>query len=228
MDVERLLDFIFPPVCISCNKTGQWICSICYKKYFKRNRHECMFCRRPSKTFYTHKKCFKPTQINQCIICWHYNKLAKKIMKAFKYDYRYAISNFFVEKLYKEFRTYFPKDVILIPVPSHPHKLKERGFNQSLVLVKRISKVMGLKYLEPLERIKESHQHAGMKRKERISDENPFKLKLELKEKITGKNLMLIDDVCTTGTTLTQCAAQLRKANPSSVSALALFRGKRK
>ena len=227
MDIERILDFIFPPVCVGCQKIGEWICSICYKKYFKNNPPECMNCRLKSDNFDTHKDCVTTVQIDRCIICWKYNKLSKKIMKAFKYNYRYAISNYLSKRVIEQFREYFSKDLILIPVPSHPSKIKERGFNQSKILASKISKLTNTHMLEPLQRITDTPQHAGMKRKERISDENPFRLIPEFKPQIQNKNLMIIDDVCTTGTTLVHCASELRKANPTSVSALTLFRGRK-
>ena len=133
MDIKRILDFIFPPVCIGCQEIGEWICSICFKKYFKNNTPECMHCRRENKNFDTHKECVKPTQIDRCIVCWKYNKLSKKIMKVFKYNYRYAISNYLSQKVVEDFHNYFSHDLILIPVPSHPSKIKERGFNQSKI-----------------------------------------------------------------------------------------------
>jgi ComF family protein len=227
MDIERILDFIFPPVCIGCQEIGEWICSICYKKYFKKNIPECMFCRVENDRFNTHKECAITTKIDRCIICWRYNKLSKKIMKVFKYNYRYAISNYLSKRVIEQFHEYFSPDLVLIPVPSHPSKTKERGFNQSKLLASKIAKLENLQILEPLERVTESIQHAGMKRKERISDENPFRLIPEFSPQVQNKKLMIIDDVCTTGTTLIHCASELRKANPTSVSALALFRGKK-
>ncbi|MFH1547664.1 MAG: phosphoribosyltransferase family protein [bacterium] len=148
-------------------------------------------------------------------------------MRSFKYKYHYAISNYISQKVIAQFGKYFTRDMVLVPVPSHPSKERERGFNQSLILAKKYSKLTGLPVINPLVRIKDSSQHAGMKRQERITDENPFKLKPEFVPQLSDKKLMIVDDVCTTGTTLIQCASELRKAGPRSASAIALFRGKK-
>ncbi len=227
MNFNKILDFLFPPKCISCGKIGQWICSNCYRKHFKRNGPECIFCRNKSKGFSTHTQCLKQAKIDRGVICWQYNNLAKKTMKIFKYQYRYAISNYLARKCSDIFSKHLSRKSILIPVPSHRKKVLDRGFNQSQLLAKKLGEILDIPVMEPLERFKDTAQHAGMNRQSRITDENPFKLKSQFKKKLKDNRLIIVDDVCTTGTTLFQCASQLSKANPKSISAIALFRGKK-
>jgi ComF family protein len=113
---------------------------------------------------------------------------------------------------------------LIIPVPLHIKRLRERGFNQSLIL----SRVLGGKKQIPvnfslLKRHKFTLTQTGSNKKERKQN---IKGAFEVsdKKKITGKNIILIDDVYTTGATINECAKTLIKAGARKVSALTLAR----
>jgi ComF family protein len=116
------------------------------------------------------------------------------------------------------------QNALLIPVPLHKKRLKWRGFNQAELLAEVIAENFGLEMdAVSLKRILHKKAQAKLRGRERY---------LNLKdcfvwtgESLAGRNILLIDDVSTTGSTLNECAAQLKKAGASEVWGLVLAKG---
>lgn len=112
------------------------------------------------------------------------------------------------------------KDFILIPIPLHPKRLTWRGYNQSEIMAKKISDLMGYKTdANLLVKIKHSTAQAKLNKTQRKENLlNAF----EVKKILTNQKLLIIDDVATTRSTLNQAAATLKKAQALEVWALTL------
>jgi len=116
------------------------------------------------------------------------------------------------------------RGLLMMPVPLHPRRLRERGFNQSLVLARAIGPELEtrLDYIS-LRRTKYTQPQTGLKRNERgrnVRGAFGFAGGSDLK----GKTVILVDDVATTGNTLNECARVLKKAGCERVYCLALAR----
>jgi len=113
---------------------------------------------------------------------------------------------------------------LIIPVPLHIKKLRERGFNQSLILARAIGEKQQIPVnFSLLKRHKFTETQTGMHKAERKQN---IKKAFEIsdKEKIAGKDIILVDDVYTTGATVNECAKTLIKAGARKVSVLTLAR----
>ena len=109
-------------------------------------------------------------------------------------------------------------------VPLHVKKLKERGFDQSFVLAHKISEILGLPYLiRPLKRIRETLPQARKNRAERFKNVRGA-FEVVNSEMVFDKNILLIDDVFTTGSTVNEVTQVLKKARASSVQVFTLAR----
>jgi ComF family protein len=110
----------------------------------------------------------------------------------------------------------------IVPVPLSMKRLRERGFNQSLLIARIVSKEKGIPMLiDILLKEKETPPQTGLSAKERLSN---LKGAFEVKGNIEGMRLLLVDDVMTTGATITECAKVLMKAGAKEVIALTLAR----
>lgn len=129
-----------------------------------------------------------------------------------------------LEKVIKTPDLFFDQSTILIPVPLHKKRLRERGFNQSELLAKRLSEKTGQRVIDKaIIRKKYTLPQVDLKmneRKENIRDAF-FCLDSAL---IEDKKVILIDDVLTTGATMTECAKVLKAAGAKEVWGLALAR----
>ncbi len=116
-------------------------------------------------------------------------------------------------------------DFILIPIPSHIKKLKQRGFNPAQEIGKEISKILKIPLLDGvLTKTKPTIAQVELTKGERLKNikgvfscQNP--------ESVAGKKIILIDDVFTTGATMEECAAELKKARAKEVWGMVVARG---
>ncbi|MBA2242324.1 MAG: ComF family protein [Chthoniobacterales bacterium] len=105
-----------------------------------------------------------------------------------------------------------------MPVPLHPARKRERGFNQAELLAQSLSARAGLTMREPLERIRYTTTQTAFDRTERMENlRDAFRLRK--KANVRGLRVLLIDDVLTTGSTLSECARVLKAAGAISVHA---------
>jgi ComF family protein len=113
---------------------------------------------------------------------------------------------------------------VLVPVPLHGRRLRERGYNQSALLAAEIGKTTGLPAMTDslvrLRHTKSQVKTAGAEERQR-NMAGAFGCR---DARLAGKRVLLVDDVCTTGATMNSCAVALREAGATSVWGLALAR----
>ena len=112
----------------------------------------------------------------------------------------------------------------IVPVPLHPRRLREREFNQAALLAGELSRASGIPVIEPLARRRYTTTQTRLDRKGRRQNLRDAFI-LRKNADVTDNNLLLVDDVLTTGSTLDACAAVLLEAGACSVRALTLARG---
>jgi len=115
------------------------------------------------------------------------------------------------------------KGEVLVPVPLYPKRLRERGYNQASLLAKELGRLVGLPTVEDtLIRVKDAVPQArtrsAIERRQNVQDAFACNQRLE------GRQILLIDDVCTTGATLDACASALKAAGAGSVWGLTVAR----
>ncbi len=114
------------------------------------------------------------------------------------------------------------EDVTVVPVPLHSKRLAERGFNQAQFLGGRVAKEMGWPLEHFLYRSRETKTQTNLTREQRrMNVSSAFACKGD----VAGKNILLVDDVITTGATLEECAKVLKRAGAKRVKALVVARG---
>lgn len=111
--------------------------------------------------------------------------------------------------------------LLVVPVPLYPAKLRQRGFNQAELMARIALKLVPSRgryslYVDALERVRETQSQTGLTRHQRRENlRGAFRVKAP--EKISGTEIVLVDDVFTTGTTVSECARILRRAGASRV-----------
>ena len=112
----------------------------------------------------------------------------------------------------------------MMPVPLHPRRLRERDFNQSLLLARYVASLLGaeLDFLS-LRRIRYTQPQTGLKRDERRKNVRRA-FQIVDREVVKGRTILLVDDVATTGNTLNECARTLKRSGAEKVFCLTLAR----
>jgi len=238
---EGLLNFIFPLDCKICEKPireskGYSICEDCFKTIELIERPYCIKCGKPLiPTVF-----FKQNRKILCLDCKRkkysfefsrstgvYDKVLKKCIHLFKYygEKKLAkpLGKLMVDSLVKNDE--FKKKIdLIIPVPLHGNDLKKRGFNQSVLLGKVVGDYLSIPVGESvLIKKKITPFQVNLSKKER--KKNILRVfSVEKPEEIKGKNILILDDVFTTGATIEECAKELMKSRTKNIFVLTLAR----
>ena len=143
-----------------------------------------------------------------------YEGLIKELIFQYKGCYDIELKHVFLE-VYKFLIKLKYKNYIFVPIPSYIDADQKRGFNH----IKEIIKSLDIDYYDCLEKIKDIKQ-SSLNYFQRRGKTDNFKLKKE--DKLKGKNILIIDDVLTTGETMRSCINLMRKLNPKRISFLVI------
>lgn len=225
-----LLDLVFPPRCVSCRRHGQWFCDFCAQRVLPApSRRVCLKCNLelPGDVDGLGSPCpgCKDDLGWVGIAAMHEDPLRKAIL-ALKYDGRVELAPSLGRYLRAVTAT-APWPAILrrldgiVPVPLHKERLQERGFNQSQLLALGLTVGYAALVLDnAIERYQATRSQVGLSPLERaVNVKGKFSADSLL---VSGKRLLLVDDVYTTGATMRECASTLRESGADAVFGLAL------
>ena len=168
----------------------------------------------------------KHRNINVWSVCV-YEGVSRKCIHLFKYSGRLNLAKP-LSRLMSDFTNMYLRPYnfdITVPVPLHKTRLRQRGFNQAELLAKRLSGFTGRPVMpKAIKRVKPTPAQTGLSKTKRFANlKGAFKISRACD--ISGKNILLIDDVFTTGSTIGECSKTLLKAKAKSVEALVLAKG---
>jgi competence protein ComFC len=183
----------------------------------------CPRCGRPQASGIVCPSCWqRPTEIDGIRSPFRFDEVIRKAIHELKYRNLRAISTRLAELLANYLKENQLSGEALVGVPLHPRRLRERGYNQSSLLAKELGKCVGLPVIEDcLIRVKQAQPQVKAadveQRRRNVADAFVCR-----DERVKGKRIVLIDDVCTSGATLESCAAALKNKGATSVWGLTL------
>ena len=225
--LNYILDLLFPRTCFSCNSriSNGIICKKCLNS-LEYLTEICSVCGAEKLT-------------NKCLICdvndfqfdkarsvFHFNKIIQNLIHDLKYAELTKVAELLgelTEKYMKKFEPFSAIDLI-VPVPLHSVRKRARGFNQSQFLTAEISKRMNLRHKPSLvrrNRFTETQTKLGRKDRQK----NVYgAFSLDPKQNIERKNILIVDDVFTTGATVNSISALLKQNGAGDVFVLTIAR----
>jgi ComF family protein len=218
-ELKRIaLDLLFPRYCIKCGREGNFICEKCHHWLTFITPPICVTCGRPLPDGEICDRCIDDRmEIDGIRAPFAFEDLVRQAIHKLKYQNLRALAKTFAVFLNYCYKSYtLPADV-LVPVPLHPKRLRERGYNQSGLLAWELGKLCGLPVVDDC-LVRHIHtppqaQSSGISER-RHNIRNAFKC---LDRRLQGKRVLLIDDVSTSGSTLNTCAGELKSAGAASV-----------
>ncbi len=211
-----ILDLLFPKYCINCNAFGEYICPNCFSLISLETMPICAMCGNATINSLTHPVCKTAVGIDGVFCGVLYKGVIKKLVYKSKYnpyvfDLTKVMANLFVESLIQQesFTTILQNlRPVLVPIPLHVKKEKKRGYNQSALLAKHLSESLKLPVSSILLRTKETNPQFGLNKEQR--KENMLGA-FSVKQKPLFTEVILIDDILTTGATIKEAAKVLKK-----------------
>ena len=230
-----IIDLLFPKFCLGCEYIGVYLCSSCIKSLKPIKQDVCHYCKKPSIYGTTHLNCINKLNVDGLVAIYHYNPILKKIIKNIKYrlatevwqEFYKVVPTEAIEKLsfYKKLSLNF----VIQPIPLSKIRYHERGFNQAYLISIFFQKFLHFPIVDLLIRKKEKSAQAQIRNKKtRYSNVkgvfavNPL---CNAKSCVSTKNIILVDDVVTSGATVKEAVRVLKEAGAKKIYVLALAKG---
>jgi len=217
------LDLLFPRYCIGCGREGDFICENCRSALTSITPPICNKCGRPLSGGRPCNRCIEEqNEIDGIRAPFAFEGLVRQSIHKLKYQNIRALAETFAAFLYDCLMNNVLSADVLVPVPLHPKRLRERGYNQSVLLARELGKLCSLPVIEDylvrcLYTPPQAQSSGVVERRHNIM--NAFKC---LDNRLWGKNVLLLDDVATSGSTLNTCARELKSTGVASVWGLVL------
>ena len=239
---QPFIDLIYPPRCAICreflwknrarkDQKELLFCETCFDGFSEITSPLCTVCGRPFAS--------KNEEDHPCEDCLRKRPFFDMVRAPFLYEggimeaihqFKYAGRAHLADSLGPLLASFVKEwmemtaECLTIPVPLHPKRLRERGFNQSLLLARHVASLLRteLDFLS-LRRIRYTQPQTGLKSEERKRNVRKA-FEITNQEAVKGRNVLLVDDVTTTGSTLNECARVLSRAGAEKVCGIVLAR----
>jgi ComF family protein len=219
------LDLLFPRWCVGCGREGDFICPSCLRSLPRVMPPLCPKCGLPQSSANLCSSCLGwQADIDGIRSPFRFDGVMRQAIHELKYRNLRALAGI-LARLLNDYLLNDPMPgEVLVPVPLHPRRLRERGYNQSHLLAQELGKLAGLPVVDDyLVRQRHSLPQARTsnvsERRGNVADAFACRSR-----RLEGKPVILIDDVATSGATLDACARALKQSGAASVWGLVLAR----
>lgn len=208
--LQPIINFIFPPLCVHCNREGRWLCTNAKQEL---SEHHPLV------------DTIDIPGVDQVILRGSYDCLSLQgVITKLKYNFWSGVYETLPEVLDPVGRQLRTDDTVIVPVPLHSRRRRERGFNQSDLIASALAKNTSLTIGHLLQRTRYTTPQATLteaQRKTNIID--AFAVAPGVAK--VPKSGILVDDVVTTGSTIAACASVLRHHGMQNITVVALAKG---
>jgi ComF family protein len=219
---RTLANLLFPARCLGCNSLGSFFCPRCRAGVVPLSDPVCPTCGTAVDPGEPICRCRRPALL-YVRAAGEYAGPLRTAIHRFKYGGQRAAANSLASLLDPAFQHFHELCPLIVPIPLHPRRERQRGYNQSLLLARAVAGIHSFALQEhALVRVKATTPQVGLSAAARsLNLSNAFVATASLCE---GKDVVVVDDVCTTGATLQAAARALRSSGARRVWAVVLAR----
>lgn len=229
--LTAVADTVFPAVCVACHhaEPGAYgLCAGCEAQVPPVPAPACPGCGGALDTALDLcTECLQhPRPWEFAVSCCRFRDLARRLIHRYKYEGDVALARLFATRAVAAWRAAAPNgaDRLVVPVPLHWFKQWRRGYNQSELIARLVATMIGTDCLPVLRRSRWTKSQTRLDFEQRRRNlRNVFKTRKEAL--VSGRHILLVDDVLTTGATLDACTRVLLDAGAADVAVLTVARG---
>ncbi|MEK7649912.1 MAG: phosphoribosyltransferase family protein [Patescibacteria group bacterium] len=220
--IHTTMQILFPPRCGGCGAKGVWICDTCVAD-IRAYAQNCFFCEARAPKTHVCAQCAKRYALEAIVWPWRYShEKTHKVIGDYKYKGLRGAAPALAKHLEQTITQLPQDDWHALPIPIHKSKERERGFNQSYLIARELGLPLINRAL--VRTVATPPQARSDSRKARFeSIRDAFEIRRP--QDIEGKAILLIDDVATTGATLSEAARLLKHRGARRISAAVLAHG---
>jgi len=227
--IREVASLVYPPTCTICSASvglREYLCADCEAKLGRIVPPFCAKCSEPfdgaiTATFSCANCAHRALHFEAAVSAFRSRGIARHVILNFKYGRQIHLRHLVGRWLLAAFddaRLRERRFDVIVPVPLHPARQRERGFNQAALLAERLGPHLGVPVRSVLQRVRYTTTQTAFDRGERIQNlRHAFRLRKNAD--VRKLSVLLIDDVLTTGSTLSECARVLKENSARCVYA---------
>lgn len=219
--VNTGLDILFPRTCLGCGTEGVWLCPACGKRLPALATITCLVCGRRRADGKTCANCRKRFRCTGLVASSPYSDpLCRELIHELKYGHVREIADILAERVAGTIRQLAPwlaAESAFAPVPLHARRERERGFNQAELIAAALAERFAIPMTKALRRIRATRSQIELADPDLRHENVAHAFALAPRCPVLPKRVLLVDDVATTGATLSACARVLRRAGVREV-----------
>ena len=220
---EHFFSFLAPQDCLVCGKEGELICSECAIRVLETIPGRCYRCYRTSSDSKTCPVCHQHSVLKHVWVRTSYGEVAKQIVHSLKFNYSKGVALTITKQLHVILPV-LVENTLIVHVPTASSHVRQRGFDQSALIARELSRLTGMPHVHALARLGQQRQVGTSAQTRHQQMKEAFRSVSTAT--IEGANVLLVDDVLTTGSTLEAASLALRRAGVKSVSAVVFAQAK--
>lgn len=223
--VDAALSLLFPSRCVSCGDTGSLLCSACVGHFRLLSGETCSVCCTPVKEAGLCIDCSRHARaFSQVVSPFIYDGVLRSAIHAMKYRGMRSLAGIIADAAAEHLDASLFYDRAICPVPMYASRLAERGYNHAELLAGHLAAVFNAQRLQPdaLVRTRQTARQVDLSYNERL--ENLVDAFRADPASVSNRRILLVDDICTTGATLHNCAQELLASGAVSVAAVTMAR----
>lgn len=218
---QLCLDILFPKRCVNCRSWGDYLCPDCLKDVDFLDKQFCPGCSESSVLGYRHPDCRRRSYFRQLYsLCWYRGPIVQLTQQLkyppYVFSLREVIARFIQHGLLEGERMMW-EQCLVVPVPLHKTKLRERGFNQAELIGIEFAAALELRLdATCLKRIRITRAQSGLETKKQRRQNVRGVFQVNPAEYLTNatQGFVIVDDIYTSGSTLEECGQVLQKKYP--------------
>ncbi|MBP3285166.1 MAG: ComF family protein [Clostridia bacterium] len=216
--LETIMNYIFPPTCGFCEEiTGSdsFICEDCKRIKKQEYINHCCMCGKVCYSEICPECRKKKIYYDKFFFCYEYNEDIKEKIHRYKFLGEKYYYHFFTEMLYERLKNETADGIVAVPI-SH-ERMQERGYNQCELIAKKLSRMLKIPYLKGalVKVVHNERQSLQTFKLRKESVKNVFQV-ADIYD-ISGKKILLIDDILASGSTVNECSRILKQAKVKEV-----------
>lgn len=208
ISTDKIINFFAPHDCLGCGQEGLILCQLCSFDSFDDLPDRCYRCLALSKDSRVCQKCRPNSRLAHVWVGSEYSGVAKRLIHDFKFERARAAASPIAVRI-DDVLPFLGQDVLITYLPTATSRQRLRGYDQSKLIANRLARQRGLRFDSLLGRFGQTRQ-VGSVRSKRLSQAQEMFYVLKA-SKVVGRDILIIDDILTTGASL-EAAAKLLKA----------------
>ncbi len=225
LNLDTIFELIAPHQCIACGIEGEVLCTMCLANAGGTIQPRCAGCMRLSKNSKTCQTCKSWLNIYAIYVATLYEGIYEQMIRSFKFNVRRQTAIPMAKMLYDVIPSDLPDGIIVSPLPTAPSRIRQRGFDHATLLAKKLVANLSNSKEAPwngcfraLLGRKTNIRQLGSSRSQRIEQmKNEFFVPNP--QQVAGKQILLVDDVMTTGASISAAAKVLKEAGAKRIYA---------